>query len=34
VAVSGIQAHAAETYFRDFETVGSQLPRLHCISSF
>src|SRR6185437_16952976 len=31
VAVSGIQTHAAETYFRDFETVGSQLPRLHCI---
>src|SRR6476660_6305268 len=31
VAVSGIQAHAAETYFGDFKTVGSQLPRLHCI---
>src|SRR6185503_2863013 len=30
MAVSGVQAHAAETYFRDFETVGSQLPRLHC----
>src|SRR6185312_13734221 len=29
VAVSGIQAHAAETYFRDFESVGSQLPHLH-----
>src|SRR6478752_5767632 len=31
VAVSGIQAHAAEAYFRDFESVGSQLPRFHCI---
>ena len=27
---TGVQAHAAETYFRDLETVGSQLPRLHC----
>jgi hypothetical protein len=31
VAVSRVQPHAAETYFRDCETVGSQLPRLHCI---